>query len=77
MQHLRTEGGADKLPISLFRYRLEHLCNGRTVLGIEIGIDFVEEVERCWVASLDSEHEGQCTETWTTIRKLAVRAQKR
>ena len=55
VQHLRTESCADELAVSRVRDGLEHLCDGRSVLCIKVGVDFVEEVEGCWVASLDGE----------------------
>lgn len=38
--------------------------HGGTILGVEIGIDFVENVEGCWVGGLDGENQGKRTETW-------------
>jgi hypothetical protein len=34
------------------------LSDGGSVLGVEVGVDFVEEIEGRWVALLDCEHEG-------------------
>lgn len=58
MKHLRPESCADKLAIGGVGNRLQHLSNGCTVLGVEVGVDFVEEVEWRWVAGLDCEDEG-------------------
>lgn len=69
-QHLRPKGRADKLPTHapgpilvilrtlLLRDFFQHLRDGRAILRVEIGIDFVEEVEGRWVALLDCEDEG-------------------
>lgn len=38
--------------------------DGGAVLGVEIGVDFVEEVEGRRVALLDGEDEGEGAETW-------------
>lgn len=37
--------------------------DGGAVLGVEVGVDFVEEVEGCGVALLDGEDEGEGAET--------------
>ena len=42
---------------------MEHLGNGCPVLGVEVGVYFVEEVEGGGVAALDGEDEGQSAET--------------
>jgi hypothetical protein len=36
----------------------KHLSNGSTVLGIQIGVNLVEEVERGWIALLDGKDKG-------------------
>lgn len=41
----------------------EHLGDGGAVLGVEVGVDFVEEVEGGGVALLDCEDEGEGAET--------------
>lgn len=38
------------------------LGDGGAVLGVEVGVDFVEEVEGCWVAGLDGKDEGEGAE---------------
>lgn len=63
MQHLRPEGGADKLPVRRVRDRLQHLSHRRPVLGVKVGVDFVEKVEWSGVAGLDGEYEGKGTKT--------------
>lgn len=55
MQHFRPERCADKLAVGRVGDRLEHLGDGCPVLRVEVGVDFVEEVEGCWVAGLDGE----------------------
>jgi hypothetical protein len=71
-QHLRSESRADELAAHtariicilgalLSRDFLEHLCHGCTVLGIEVGVDFIEEVEGSWIALLDCEDESEGT----------------
>lgn len=69
-QHLGSESGTDELAahacalailtVLLCRDLLEHLSNCGTVLGVEVGIDFVEEVEGCWIALLDRKDKCQC-----------------
>jgi hypothetical protein len=73
--HLRPKRRTNELPrhascailsaltALLFGYRLEHLCDGSAVLSVEVGVDFVEEVEGCGVALLDGEDEGEGAET--------------
>jgi hypothetical protein len=68
-QHLRPESRANELsthaPSAIFvilgalllGYFLEHLRDGGSVLGVEVRVDFVEEVEGCGVALLDCEDE--------------------
>jgi hypothetical protein len=36
-------------------------------LGVEVGIDFVEEIEGCGVTLLDGEDEGESAETWMIL----------
>jgi hypothetical protein len=72
-QHLWSESRADKLSAHTARTSicilgtllggdfLEHLCYSCAVLGIEIGVDFIEEVEGSWIALLDCEDKGQGT----------------
>lgn len=38
--------------------------HGGAVLRVEVGVDFVEEVEGGRVALLDGEDEGEGAETW-------------
>lgn len=70
MQHLRPERRADKLPAtsafltSSVSDRLEHVGHCLTVLSVEVGVDFVKEIKRGWVAFLDGEDEGKGAETW-------------
>jgi hypothetical protein len=78
-QHLRSERCADELSAhgagavvrvlaALLRGDLlEHLCDSRAVLGVEVGIDFVEEVEGGGIALLDGEDKGEGTQTWTLL----------
>jgi len=59
--HLWPERCADKLPSSILglcRKRLNHMRNGSAILSVEVGIDLVEEVERCRVALLNREDKG-------------------
>lgn len=55
VQHLRAEGRADELAVGGLRDGLEHLRHGGPVLGVEVGVDLVEEVERGRVAGLNGE----------------------
>ncbi len=41
---------------------MQHLRHGGAVLRVEVGVDFVEEVEGCRVALLDGEDEGEGAE---------------
>ena len=81
-QHLRSEGRADELSAhgagtvvrilaALLRGDLlEHLRDGCAVLGVEICVDFVEEVEWCGIALLDCENEGKGTQTWVLLENV-------
>jgi len=74
-QHLRSERRADELSThaacavlgvlaALLRGNLlEHLRDRRAVLGVEVGVNFIEEVEGCWIALLDGEDEGEGAQT--------------
>lgn len=42
VEHFRSEGSADELPVGRIRDRLEHLCNGCAVLGIQVGVNLIE-----------------------------------
>jgi hypothetical protein len=65
MHHLRPKRCANELATavsilaSLPAESLQHLGNGGTVLCVEVGVDFVEEVERRGIALLDREDESQ------------------
>lgn len=72
-QHLGTEGGADELtatasPFSVAvpalspRDGLEHVGDGGAVLGVEVGVDLVKEVERRRVTLLNGENESKGAE---------------
>lgn len=63
MQHFRPEGGADELSIGRVGDRLEHLRDCRSVLGVQVGINLVEEIEGRGIASLNSKDEGKRTKT--------------
>lgn len=67
-EHLGPESSADKLathaitvlPVTslgalLGGYLFKHLCDRGTVLGVEVGINLIKQVEWCWVALLDRE----------------------
>lgn len=70
MEHLRPERRTDELPAaSVFiaaavSDRFEHVGHRLAVLSVEIGVDFVKEIKRSWVAFLDGEDEGKGAETW-------------
>jgi len=79
-QHLGSKRRADKLAAAqaaflgrggAVRYGLEHVGDGGAVLGVEVGVDFVEEVEGGRVALLDGEDEGKGAEAclWNRISK--------
>lgn len=55
MQHLGSESGADELAVGRVGDGLEHLGNGSSVLGVEVGVDLVEQVEGGGIAGLDGE----------------------
>ena len=40
------------------------VSNSSPVLSIQIGVDFVKEVEGCGIALLDREDEGEGAEAW-------------
>ena len=68
VQHLRAEGSADELSVGGIRDRLEHLGDSGSVLGVQVGVDLVEEVEWCGITSLDGEHEGEGAKTCRIVR---------
>jgi hypothetical protein len=84
-QHLGSEGSADELAahavstfVGVFAVLLcgdlfEHLRYCGTVLGVEVCVDFVEEVERRRVTLLNCEDECEGTETWVSISGLIER----
>jgi hypothetical protein len=43
------------------------LGDSSTVLGVEVSVNFVKEVERRGVALLDGEDEGESAETWAML----------
>ena len=79
LHHLRSERRANELRRRVLfsflfilvlgvvvagRELADHLRDGRAVLRVEVGVDFVEEVEGRWIAPLDCEDEGECAETF-------------
>lgn len=74
--HLRPESRADKLTTSIrvlstmTTQSLQHLRNSSSILRVEIGIDFVKEVERRGIALLDSKDQGERAERLLTSREL-------
>ena len=77
MQHLRAEGGADELSIGGVRDRLEHLRDGGSVLGVEVGVDLVEEVEWGGVTSLDGEDQREGAETCRNLLDMNTKLRYR
>ena len=75
--HLRSERCADKLTTALAvlttlpTQLLQHISNSCAVLSVEIGVDFIEEIEGRWVALLNREDKGECAEGFLTTRQLA------
>lgn len=63
MKHFRSKGSANELAVGLFRDRFEHLSNSSTILGIEVGVDFIKEVKWCGITRLDGENESQGAKT--------------
>lgn len=67
-QHLGPEGGADELAAAGLAGPVgdgpQHVGDGGAVLGVEVGVDFVKEVEGGRVALLDGEDEGEGAEAW-------------
>jgi len=74
-QHLRSESCANELSTHascvaiilrglLSRDVLKHLCNGGTILGVEVCVDFIEEIEGRRIALLDCKDESEGAETW-------------
>lgn len=64
MKHFRTESSADELAVGGAGDGLEHLGHGRPVLSVQIGVNFVKEVEWCWVTSLDGKNQGKSAKTY-------------
>lgn len=50
--------------------------DGGAVLGVEVGVDFVKEVERGGVALLDGEDEGEGAEAWGWVSRFGSLSQK-
>jgi hypothetical protein len=77
MHHLRPERRTDELAASILilasvpTQPLQHLRHSRAILRIEIGIDFIKQVEWRWVALLDRKDEGECAEGFLTAGELA------
>jgi hypothetical protein len=76
MHHLGPKRRANELTTaitrltSLARQPLQHLRDRRAILRIEVGVDFVEEVEGRGIALLDREDECQCAERLLAAREL-------
>lgn len=78
VQHLRPKGRADELrPRAAFPVGVgltadvaQVVGDGGAVLGVEVRVDFVEEVEGRRVALLDREDEGEGAEAWRMISNL-------
>jgi len=67
-QHLGPKSRADELTIfGTLRDRLQHVCDCCAVLRVEVGVDFVEEVERRGITLLDCEDEGESAKTWDVL----------
>lgn len=74
--HFRPKRGTDKLSArlpalaTLSTQLLQHLCHGRAILGVEVGVDFVKEVEGCGIALLDCEDQGERAERFLATGEL-------
>lgn len=76
VQHFRAERSADKLPshrpivfvrgilISSVGEVQQVVCNGCSILRIEIGVNFIENIEWRRVGGLDGENQGKTAQTW-------------
>ena len=77
MHHLGPKRGTNELTASISLLAamptqpLQHLRNSSTVLGIEIGIDFVKEVKGSGIAFLDGEDESEGAERFLATGQLA------
>lgn len=74
--HLRSESSADELAAAFSRLSSlstkfpQHLSDSRAVLRVQIGVDLIEEVERCRVALLDGKDKCQRAERLLSAREL-------
>ena len=57
------EGGEEEKEDLTISDRSQHISNSSPVLRVEIGVDFIKEVEGRWIALLDCEDEGEGAET--------------
>jgi hypothetical protein len=62
-EHFWPESCADKLAVGRIGDGLEHLRDGSTVLGVEIGVDLVKEIEWSGITGLDGEDESERAKT--------------
>ena len=64
MHNLGTESGANELRADFVGDRREEGSNGGTVLGIEIGVDLVEDDHRATFRRLKGKDEAEGAKTW-------------
>ena len=48
------------------------ICDRCAVLGVQICINLIKDIERCWIGSLNGEYQGKTAETWKFVSKRAT-----
>lgn len=70
---LGTEGGADELRAGLGRDRLQQAGHCGTVLGVQVGVNLVEDHHGARLGLLDGKDEAQSTQTWREMVSELIR----
>jgi hypothetical protein len=67
-QQFRSEGGGDELGV--VAQLMDHVSDGFAMLRVERLVDFIEEIERSWIAFLDGEDQSEGDEGLLTAAEL-------
>lgn len=75
VHHFGSEGRADELRtdsaiVTWSRQHGKHVRNSSSVLSVEIGVDFVKEIERSRIAALNGKHERKSAKTLLPTAQL-------
>lgn len=68
LQQFRSKSGCDKLRLG-FQIP-DHICHCFPILGVQCSINFIKQIERSWIAFLNSKNQGECHQRFLSAGEL-------